>query len=654
MTGQDRPVTEEPRGLFRFVERGFHAAIGVIALLWAADAAVHFRLLIFTEQVLAALLMFAVSVAFVVTDYRGRTRHAGPVPWYDWGFAALALAVFGYVCIDYPRLSANIYFNAEESFLLAMVMVPLVLEALRRTTGFSLLIVFLVFFLYALVADKVPGALQGRAADFYRLMPLLAIDATALFGTPLAIVVTVVLAFVFMGQLLFVTGGGDFFTELSSAMMGRTRGGAAKISIVASAMFGSVSGSVVANVTSTGVITIPLMRRAGFRPKVAGAVEAVASNGGQLMPPVMGAAAFLMADFLGVSYVDIMIAAIVPALLYFLAVFIQVDMEAARWGIRSEDSATVPRVLPVLRKGWIYPVPFAVLLTGIFRFNMPPEKAAIYASASLIVLAMIFPVRGRRLSLPDIWQAIIGTGRAAVTIAVICGVAGMIIGVLNVTGLGFALGLMLLQAGQGSLFVLLVLTGIVCILLGMSMPTTSLYILLATLAAPSLIQLGAVPIAAHLFVLYYGMMSFITPPVAFAAFAAANIARAAPMETGFMAMRLGWLAYVVPFLFVYSPTLLMQGSWTAVTVAIITAVAGIWLVSGAIMGMLLTNLGSLRRLAAGAAGFALLIPADAFSGAGILDLFGLAVGGLLLAAELISARKAREAVPPIRDMAEGA
>ena len=639
---EDRATTEEPSRLFRLVDSGFHGAIALIALFWAADLAVRFNLLVFTEQVLAAILMFAVAVAFVVTDPRGQVRFGGPVPWYDWTLCAIALAVFAYVCVDYPRLSQNIYFNAEEAFALSVVMVLLVLEALRRTTGLSLLIVFLVFFVYALIADQVPGALQGRTTELYRLMPLLGIDATALFGTPLAIVVTVVIAFVFMGQLLFVTGGGDFFTDLSAAMMGRTRGGAAKISIVASAMFGSVSGSVVANVTSTGVITIPLMRKAGFRPKVAGAVEAVASNGGQLMPPVMGAAAFLMADFLGISYVDVLIAAILPALLYFLAVFIQVDIEAARWGIRAEARETTPRVLSVLRQGWVYPVPFAVLLTGIFQLNMPPEKAAIYASAALVGLTMLFPVRGRRLSLSDIWQAIVGTGRAAVTIAVICGVAGMIIGVLNITGLGFALGLMLLQAGQGSLFLLLVLTGIVCILLGMSMPTTSLYILLSTLAAPSLIQLGALPIAAHLFVLYYGMMSFITPPVAFAAFAAANIARAGPMETGFMAMRLGWLAYVIPFLFVYSPTLLLQGSWHAVLLAAVTAVFGIWLVSGAIMGMLITALTPLRRIAAGVSGAALLVPADAFDGALAVEVAGLLLGLVVAIGEFRGARPSRQ------------
>ncbi len=624
--------------LFRLVAVGFPAAIALIAIAWAAGLAVRFGLLLYTEQVLAALLMLSIATAFVTLDVRGRSRRRS-VPWYDAALATVTLLVFGYVAVDYPRLAENIYFNPTEVFVLSIVMVPLVCEALRRTTGWSLLLVFLAFFTYALVADLVPGTLRGRTQDIFRLMPLLAIDGTALFGAPLAVVVTIVLAFVFMGQLLFAAGGGEFFTDLSAALMGRSRGGSAKISILASALFGSISGSVVANVTSTGIITIRLMKQAGFRPQVAGAIEAVASNGGQLMPPVMGAAAFLMADFLGVSYVTVMIAALVPALLYFLAVFIQVDLEAAKHGIKAEQSSQLPRVGRVLRDGWIFPLPFAVLLYCLFSRNMPPEMAAIYSSVALIAVAFVFPRKGMRMTLGKLWHSLVETGRTAVQIAIICGVAGMIIGILNVTGLGFAIGLLLLKVGQGSLLLLLILTAIVCIVLGMSMPTTSLYILLATLAAPALVKLGAPPIAAHLFVLYFGMMSFITPPVCFAAFAAANIANAPPMATGFTAMRLGWLAYVIPFLFVYSPTLLLQGDWPSIALAIVTAVAGIWLICAALMAMLLTPLSIVLRIAFGLAGLALLVPADAFAGAVQLEIAGLVAGAALFVLHLRQSRQ---------------
>jgi len=612
----------------KHLTRAFHGAIAVIAIAWAAGLAVRFGLQLYTEQVLAALLMLSVAVTFLTYDWRGqsRTRH---VPWYDWALCGATLLVFGYVALQYPRLAENIYFNPIESFVLSILMVPLACEALRRTTGWALLVVFLAFFVYALGADLVPGTLRGRAQDFFRLMPLLAIDGTAMFGAPLAVVVTVVLAFVFMGQLLFAAGGGAFFTDLSAALMGRSRGGSAKISVLASAFFGSISGSVVANVTSTGIITIRLMKQAGFRAQTAGAIEAVASNGGQLMPPVMGAAAFLMADFLGVSYATVMLAALVPALLYFLAVFIQVDLEAAKLGIRAEDPSMLPRARTVLRQGWIFPIPFAVLLVCLFSLNMPPEMAAIYASIALLAVALLFPHRGRRLSPAAIWDAVVATGTTAVQIAIICAVAGMIIGILNITGLGFALGLVLLEAGKGSLLLLLVLTGLVCIMLGMSMPTTSLYILLATLAVPPLVKLGVEPIAAHLFVLYFGMMSFITPPVCFAAFAAANIAQASPMGTGFTAMRLGWLAYVVPFLFVYSPSLLLIGEWPGIALAILTAVAGIWLICAALLGILFSPLGLLQRLLFGAAGIALLIPANAFPGALSVEIGGLVAGALL-------------------------
>ncbi|MEX0730569.1 MAG: TRAP transporter fused permease subunit [Aquisalimonadaceae bacterium] len=651
MADEDRQKNEQPAAqggslpapqglLYRLVDVWFHLGVAVVALFWASGIPVRMGLPLYTEQVLAALLMFAVSVAFVVLDIRGKPR-SGPVPWYDWIAAVIAVGVFAYLAYDYPRLGENIFFNPEESFWVSVIVVPLVMETLRRTTGWALLGVFMVFFVYALFADQVSGTLQGRAQDFYNLMPLLAIDGTALFGAPLSIVVTVVLAFIFMGQLLFVAGGGDFFTDLSAALMGRTRGGSAKISIVASAFFGSISGSVVANVTSTGVITIPLMKRAGFSPKMAAGIESVASNGGQLMPPVMGAAAFIMADYLGVSYGDVLLAALVPALLYFLAIFIQVDLEAAKLNIRAVEDMELPKVRTVLRKGWIFPMPFAVLMYCLFSLNMPPETAAIYASLTLIVLGAIVPYEGRRITPVSVWNAMINTGRISVQIAIICGIAGMIIGVLNITGLGFSLSLLLLQAGQGSLFILLVLTAIVCIILGMSMPTTSLYILLATLATPALIDLGALPIAAHLFVLYFGMMSFITPPVCFAAFAAANIAGAPPMATGFTAMRLGWLAYIVPFLFVYSPTLVMHGHWLAITMAVVTAVAGIWLICCAIMGMMFTRLGVVMRLALGLTGMALLIPADAFDGALYVEIAGYVAGGLLVFLEYRRGRAGR-------------
>jgi len=295
----------------------------------------------------------------------------------------------------------------------------------------------------------------------------------------------------------------------------------------------------------------------------------------------------------------------------------------------------------VLRQGWIFPLPFAVLLGCLFWLNMPPEMAAIYASIALLAVALLFPHKGQRLTLRAIWDSVVATGATAVQIAIICAVAGMIIGILNITGLGFALGLVLLEAGKGSLLLLLVLTALVCIVLGMSMPTTSLYILLATLAVPPLVKLGVQPMAAHLFVLYFGMMSFITPPVCFAAFAAANIAKASPMGTGFTAMRLGWLAYVVPFLFVYSPSLLLIGNWPDIVLAIVTAVAGIWLICAALLGILFMPLGPLQRLLFGAAGMALLIPANAFPGALSVEIGGLVAGVALFLHHLRQSRTRR-------------
>ena len=394
-----------------------------------------------------------------------------------------------------------------------------------------------------------------------------------------------------------------------------------------------------ANVAATGVVTIPLMTSGGYTRRSAGAIEAVASTGGQLMPPVMGATAFLMAEYLEVPYSEVAIAALLPAILYFVSLFIQADLEAGRQGIGRIDERLIPRLSKVIVAGWLLPLPFVVLIVGLFVLHMPPDTAAFYAAVTLIVLAGAFGYRGRRLTPRDIVLALRGTGLLVVEIIMITSAAGIIIGILNLTGLGFAIPLALTQSGLTDPLVLAFLCALISIVLGMGMPTLGVYVLLAGLVAPMLVQAGIPTMAAHLFVMYFGVMSMITPPVAIAAFAAATIAKSGPMMTGVSAARFGWPAYLVPFLFLFSPSMLLDGPWLDVAVTAATAIGGVLLVSIGVVGHLVRPLGIVLRVIYIAAGVALLVPPTMFSRAVELNVVGVGLGALLIAQEAVHRRR---------------
>jgi TRAP transporter 4TM/12TM fusion protein len=459
-------------------------------------------------------------------------------------------------------------------------------------------------------------------------------DTNALLGTPLIIIFTVVVIFIFLGQVLLRSGGSEYFTDLAAALMGRSRGGSAKIAVVASGLFGSISGSAVSNVASTGVITIPLMRQGGYSKKVAGAIEAVASTGGQIMPPIMGAAAFLMAELADVLYQEVIIAAILPALLYYISVFLQADLEAGKIGIKPIPSDQIPAFRNVMKTGWYFIVPFVILLGTLFWLNAPPETAALFGTASICVLGSLFSYNEKRLTFPILWLCLKKTGEISVDIIVIGATAGLIIGVLEATGLSFGLTFMLVQIGEGNLFLLLGLTAVICIILGMGMPTTAIYFLLAVLATQPLIDLGVEPLAAHLFVLYFGLMSMITPPVALAAFTAAKLANARPMATAWAACQFGWPAFIVPFLFVIAPNLIMVGDTINILTTFVSAIAGIWFTSAGFIGYLISHLNLYQRVAYIIGGLFLLLPSQAFEQAYLIELAGAALCCTILIQEV--------------------
>ena len=627
----ETPAPPAPRWL-RLLRGVLAALLTLAALGWAGDIYRTFGLVLIDEQFNAVVL--ALALALVYLTKRARGSDIGPPPWYDICAALIGFVAAAYVCWDYTALTDMMALNPPRGVVIGAILLVLVLEGLRRASGNVLVCILAVFILYGFFGEHVPGQLQGRPVDPQQLLLYLSLDLNGVFGSVFGVAATIVISFLFFGALLERTGGARFFTDMAVAAFGRFRGGAAKIAVVASSLFGTINGNAVANVAATGVVTIPMMKQAGYKPEVAGAIEAVASTGGQLMPPVMGAAAFIMAELLGVAYSEIVIAAIVPALLYYGALFIQADLEAAKNGIAAVPKSKMVPIKRVLTEGWYFPIPFAVIIFGLFSFNLSPEKAALYASLSLIACGLL-----KRLKLGHVIGALVDTGTGSLDILMIAAAAGFIIGILNVTGLGFALTVALIEIGAGNSVLLLILAALISIVLGMGMPTTAVYLLLAALVAPSLTEVGIPPIAAHLFVLYFGMMSMTTPPVAVAAFAAATIARADPMRTGFAGVRFGWSAYIVPFLFVASPTLLMQGSALNVALAAATAMYGVYLVSVGIAGFMTRPVGPLIRILFVASGIALMVPAQAFPGALWTDIAGFVVGSVLILSELSLVRR---------------
>lgn len=630
-------MTETARSL---PMRAVTAILSILVLLpavsWILGVPRRLGFSLYTEQVVAASFGAALALLFLTMNFRGRRESTGPTV-VDWILAASGLAAAWYVALRYPILVNQMVYRPIDAQVVAAVLIATTLEGIRRTAGPALAIVIAVFLLYGLLGHHLPVGPQMREINPQRLLVYLGLDTNALIGTPLQIGVVIILPFILLGQLLSRSGGGDFFSDLSLGLMGRYRGGAGKVAVTGSALFGSISGSAVANVVSTGIITVPMMKKSGFQKHTAGAVEAVASTGGQLMPPVMGAAAFLMAEFLQVSYGEVLIAALIPSLLYYAALFVQVDLYAAKHGIKAPPGTILPSVLRTLREGWHFPLPFAIFLYMLFAMNAAPGFAALVASAFLMVTTMLFGYRGSRSTPVSLGNAVLRVGVSSVDILVITAGAGLVIGVLNISGLAFSLSMDLVRLSGGNLGILLAMTALASIVLGMGMPTIGVYVLLAALVAPALVQAGVTPMAAHLFVLYFGMLSMVTPPVAIAAFAAANIAKAPAWRTGWESARFGWAAYVIPFLFVLSPTLILMGEPLQIVWAVATAFAGVVLACIGVTGFLFTSLGKVQRMLFVATGILILAPEDILAWGLVLELIGLAFGLALAIADKIRA-----------------
>ncbi|TMH55982.1 MAG: TRAP transporter fused permease subunit, partial [Betaproteobacteria bacterium] len=440
----------------RFAQAALAALLTLVSLAYSVGLTRAAGLVLFPEQFLAGIYGVCLALLFISFPARRGTARA-EIPWHDWLFAAAGFAVGLYVAVTFPRLTAQAGTVTFELLFLAAVLALLTLEGTRRTSGYSLIVITFVLVVWVLIGHLVPGQLQTHRVEAKTLAIYLSFDNNGLLGLVLEIACTIVVAFVLMGQLLARSGGSGFFNDFALGLMGRYRGGAAKISVVASSLFGSISGIAAASALAVGVVTIPLMKKSGIPARLAAAIEACAANGAQLMPPVMGAVAFVMADFLQVPYREVALAALLPSLLYYAALFIQCDLETARYGIGRVDRSEIPGMGPVLRTGWIFLAPFAAIVGAMFWMNWEPEPAAALASAIIIVLGLAIGYRGARMKLADIWSAIIETGIGVCEIVVISAIGGYVLGLFQIGGLSFALTAYLVNLGAENLLLLLVI-----------------------------------------------------------------------------------------------------------------------------------------------------------------------------------------------------
>lgn len=615
-------------GAAKTVERGLLLALTLIGAAWASEVHHFLKIAFFKEQYLGLFLALGLAALFLVV--KAKRRDGDRVPWYDWLLAGSGLLVGGYIVIMYPTIAYRLGVLSPERWLLGGLATLLILEATRRVAGWALVWVAVGCILYAKFAFFLPGLFYAKGSSWARIASYLYLDASGLLGIPLSVAASVVVAFIFLGQAFYAVGGDKFLTDLALIAMGRYRGGTAKMAVVSSSLFGTVSGSAVANVVVDGAITIPMMKRAGYPSHMAAAIEAVASNGGQIMPPVMGAAAFLMAEFLNIPYGQVALAAAVPACLYYLALFTQVDLEAAKYGLGGLPAEQLPKLRKVMRLGWVFLFPLAFLIYALMFESWEAGKAGMAAVVLTFIVGAI--QKETRPTLRAILTSIEETGRTLLDIVAITALAGLVIGALQLSGLTFKLSLILVTISGGNTLLLLVVTAIVCIILGMSLPTSVVYITLAVLVGPALTQLGVLPLAAHLFLFYFGMLSLITPPDCLATYTAAAIARADFWKTGWTGMRLGIAAYVVPFVFALHPALILQGTAGEITLAIVTASIGVILLGIGCAGYLFRPLGWWKRGLFWLAGLLVLFPS--WSGAWLMaDLAGLAGAVALVAWE---------------------
>ena len=548
----------------------------------------------FNQQFVAIFWGLIVSLLFLSVPATKRAPKNKP-KWYDYLLALLSMGTGLYASIFYPEILLNMGITTTKDALIGVLATLLILESIRRTAGLSILAIIIVFIAYAKFGSYLPGIFGAGNISWERLFQQLYLGADFMLGIPLKIVCSVVFGFILFGIIFIQFGGGETLMNLAYAIMGRFRGGPAKVAVIASSLFGSVSGSAVANVSASGMISIPLMKQSGYPSFYAGAVEAAASTGGQIMPPIMGAAAFILAEFLGISYAEVALAALFPAIIFYIGLFLQIDLQAVKRNIKGLPKEEIPSFSKTIKEGWPSLVPIFVLGWALFGLFLTPGISAMLGMASAIVISLLKKDTRALWSWERLLVVFHRACGAMFSIVAVCAGAGLIVGLVAYTGLGLSFSQILTQAAGGYLLVLALFAAVASIVLGMGMPTSAAYIMVSVLAAPAMISLGVKAITANLFVLYFATVSMVTPPVCLAVFAAASLAGAPFAKVAARSIMLSISGFFAPFFFLYNPGLVLIGSVFDIVTDILFATIAITLLAVSFEVYCLRRLEKLER-----------------------------------------------------------
>lgn len=585
---------------------------------------------------LVLVLGFALYPAF-----SGSSRKK--ISWYDWIFVALCAVMPVYVFVRYPVFISTGFSGETTDIVMGTLLILLVMECSRRISGPALSILSAVFLVYALFGRSFPGIFRHRGYNWHRVVTYLTTDIYGIYGSSVKVSATYIVLFIIFGDVMNKCGMGQFFNDIANALAGHTKGGPAKVAVLASGFLGSINGSAVANVVTTGTFTIPLMKKTGYSKEFAGAVEATASVGGQLLPPIMGAAAFVMAETLGVKYGAIIRAAVLPALIYYLGIILQVQMRAEKDGLSGLPKDQMPKVLNVMKERGHLLISIVFLLYMLIFSGRTVLFSAFWTIVVTILVAELRPIS--RMSFKDIGDAFVSGAKSTVSVAIACACVGIIVGICGLTGFALNVAHAIINIGQyavpgsaaASLFLTLLFTMVTCMILGMGLPSIPSYLITATIAAPALVELGQAEIAAHMFCFYFAMFANLTPPVALAAFAAAGLSGGSPMKTGWQSVKLALAGFIVPFMFVYNPQLLLEKVTLLSGIqVVVTSCVGVLLIAAAVEGYLRGRMNVALRVVA-AVGALLLI-----DGGGKTDLLGLFCLAVVLGVQLMKGKTVAE------------
>lgn len=620
-------------------EARFRHLVGLVGkfvtLLCVAMSCFHFYTsgfgLLLAQKQAAVHLAFTLTLVYLLYPASQKQSKTSGVPWYDWVLAILSASAALYLVVFFNDLVTRAGLPTRTDLIMGFILMITLLEATRRISNPVLPVLAVVALLYCYFGRSMPAMIGHRGFNVQRIVNHMYLGTEGIFGTPLEVSSTFVFMFILFGSVLEKTGMGKFIIDLSMALAGWSTGGPAKVAVVSSGLMGTVSGSSVANVCTTGMFTIPLMKSVGYEPSFAGAVEAVASTGGQIMPPVMGAGAFIMAQFLGVPYIEVALAAVVPALLYYFAVMVQVHFEATRLGLKGLTRAQLPPLLPLLKsKGFLLLPLIAIIYLLLAGYT--PLKAAF--NGILVSFVLSWLNKETRLTPIRIKEAFEAGARGAIGVACACATVGIIVGMGTLTGLALRIAGAIVTLAGGSKILTLFFTMMASIILGTGLPTTANFIVTSTMAAPALFQLGVPSMAAYMFVFYFGIAADLTPPVALAAYAGAGIAGSDPMKTGMTSFKLALAGFLVPYVYVYNPMLLFIDAQPLPMIqAIASALVGVFLLAMCTIGFYKTHLPWYLRILAFAGALGLLIPGT------VSDIFGLAVLALIYVIQTLRVKK---------------